>query len=88
MIHSQIRDGSLRQAATQQGIPVLLYEAGEALRFDAMAIQIGVNGILQVMSSLGMYQPQPIPTLPTEMTPQEIRKTHWVRAAKSGILML
>ncbi|MGB3536183.1 MAG: succinylglutamate desuccinylase/aspartoacylase family protein [Microcoleaceae cyanobacterium] len=88
MIHSQTRDGSLRQAATQKGIPVLLYEAGEALRFDRQAIQIGVNGILQVMTSLGMYENQILPELIIEKTPTEIRKTHWVRASKSGILML
>ncbi|MGB3403941.1 MAG: succinylglutamate desuccinylase/aspartoacylase family protein [Microcoleaceae cyanobacterium] len=88
MIHSQTRDGSLRQAATQKGIPVLLYEAGEALRFDRQAIQIGVNGILQVMTSLGMFYSRTLPELTTETTPKEIRKTQWVRASKSGILML
>jgi predicted deacylase len=88
MIHSQTRDGSLRQAATQKGIPVLLYEAGEALRFDRQAIRVGVNGILQVMASLGMYEHQILPESTISLTPTEIRKTHWVRAAKSGILML
>jgi predicted deacylase len=88
MIHSQTRDGSLRQAATQKGIPVLLYEAGEALRFNRQAIQIGVNGILQVMTRLGMFYSRILPELTTETTPTEIRKTHWARASKSGILML
>jgi predicted deacylase len=88
MIHSQMRDGSLRQAATQKGIPVLLYEAGEALRFNRQAIQIGVNGILQVMATLGMYENPILPESTVRNTPIEIRKTHWVRASKSGILML
>ncbi len=88
MIHSQVRDGSLRQAATQKGIPVLLYEAGEALRFDRQAIQIGVNGILQVMTNLGMYENPVLSESTIAQTPTEIRKTHWVRASKSGILML
>ncbi|MGB7414474.1 MAG: succinylglutamate desuccinylase/aspartoacylase family protein, partial [Thermosynechococcaceae cyanobacterium] len=59
MLHSNTRDGSLRQAAAQQGIPVLLYEAGEALRFDADAIQVGVTGILQVMALLEMLPERP-----------------------------
>lgn len=55
MIHATTRDGSLRQAASQKGIPILLYEAGEALRFDGEAIRIGVEGIMRVMEYLGMY---------------------------------
>lgn len=85
MIHSQTRDGSLRQAATQQGIPVLLYEAGEALRFDSHCIQIGVAGVLRVMAALDMYQS----TVETNLlSPVEVRKTQWVRASTSGILQL
>ena len=34
MLHSRIRDGSLRGAATERGATVLLFEGGEALRFD------------------------------------------------------
>ncbi len=40
IMHANTRDGSLRQAATKKGIPVLLYEAGEALRFNSQAIAI------------------------------------------------
>ncbi|MDY6803802.1 MAG: M14 family metallopeptidase [Cyanobacteriota bacterium] len=84
MIHSQTRDGSLRQAATQGGIPVLLYEAGEALRFDARAIALGVEGILRVMAGLNMYPSNlPAPPLPAVAT-----ETKWTRASRSGILRL
>lgn len=34
IMNSNLRDGSLRQCADELGIPVLLYEAGQALRFD------------------------------------------------------
>ncbi|WP_413162974.1 succinylglutamate desuccinylase/aspartoacylase family protein [Capilliphycus salinus ALCB114379] len=85
IIHSQTRDGSLRQAATQQGIPVLLYEAGEALRFDPHAIGIGVEGVLRVMTALDMYEPK-VHSRP--MTAVEVRKTRWIRASSSGILLL
>ncbi|KAI9134422.1 succinylglutamate desuccinylase/aspartoacylase family protein [Acaryochloris sp. CCMEE 5410] len=86
MIHATTRDGSLRQAAAKQGISVLLYEAGEALRFDSEAIAIGVNGVLQVMAALEML---PL-TTPTSNTPttQMYRSTKWVRASRSGILHL
>ena len=55
-LHSDLRDGSLRQAATDQNIPTLLYEAGEALRFDEFAIRLGVRGILRVMQALDMIR--------------------------------
>ncbi len=83
MIHSELRDGSLRQATAQKGIPILLYEAGEALRFDADAIQTGVEGIIRVMSKLGMTELDPLaPSAPSV----EVNETKWVRAPQSGIL--
>lgn len=86
MIHANTRDGSLRQAAAKQGISVLLYEAGEALRFDPQAIAIGVNGVLQVMAALEMLTPtHPASSLPASL---ESRSTKWVRAPRSGILHL
>lgn len=86
LIHATTRDGSLRQAADQQGIPVLLYEAGEALRFNKNAIAIGVEGILRVMAALGMIQLELNPT--TSVTPLEVQESKWVRAPQSGILHL
>lgn len=86
LIHATTRDGSLRQAADRQGIPVLLYEAGEALRFNKNAIAIGVEGILRVMAALGMIQLELNPT--TSVTPLEVQESKWVRAPQSGILHL
>ena len=40
-------------------MPILLYEAGEALRFDEVAIRAGVRGVVNVMRSLGMLPGQP-----------------------------
>ncbi|HEY9724986.1 MAG TPA: succinylglutamate desuccinylase/aspartoacylase family protein [Chroococcales cyanobacterium] len=85
LIHATTRDGSLRQAGDRQGIPVLLYEAGEALRFNKNAIAIGVEGILRVMAALGMIQ---LELNPTSVTPLEVQESKWVRAPQSGILHL
>lgn len=54
MLHAALREGSLREHAYKQGMPMLLYEAGEALRFDEKAIVVGVRGCFNVMRSLGM----------------------------------
>lgn len=81
MLHASHRDGSLRQAAAKRHIPTLLYEAGEALRFDEDAIQTGVEGIYRVMAYLGMIAPLDTPPPATV----EAQKTRWVRASRSGI---
>jgi hypothetical protein len=82
ILHASHRDGSLRQAAAKRKIPTLLYEAGEALRFDTEAIQAGVDGIYRVMAYLGMYAPPS--SLPLPVT-RESRQTRWVRASRGGI---
>jgi predicted deacylase len=84
LIDANIRDGSLRQAAMEQGIPMLLYEAGEALRFDEIAIRAGVHGIVQVMRALGM-----LPAVRKKKKPYQpvlARSSSWVRSPDSGIL--
>jgi predicted deacylase len=83
IIDSHMRDGSLREAAHEHNIPVLLYEAGEALRFDEFAIRAGVRGILGVMSYLGM---RPKYRAKKEHKSLISRHTQWVRAPESGIL--
>ncbi|MFQ5346432.1 MAG: hypothetical protein ACE5ED_01125 [Rhodothalassiaceae bacterium] len=37
IIHAPVREGSLRQFAITNGVRVLLFESGEALRFDEIA---------------------------------------------------
>ena len=54
VINSNIRDGSLRACASERGMPVLIYEAGEALRFDETCIRAGMRGVLNVMRHIGM----------------------------------
>jgi len=54
ILNADLRDGSLRQAAEEKGMPMLLYESGEALRFDEFAVRAGVKGVLAVMRAIGM----------------------------------
>ena len=44
MLNSKLREGSLRMAAEDAGIDVLLFEGGEGLRFDELAARSGVGG--------------------------------------------
>lgn len=82
ILNSALRDGSLRMAAMDHDIPILLYEAGEALRFDEFAIRGGVEGIVRVMRQLGML-PKTRKKLPPE--PVIARSSSWVRAPQSGL---
>lgn len=85
LINADLRDGSLRQAAAEQGIRMLLYEAGEALRFDELAIRAGLRGILRVMRSLGML-PSKSRVPQEKRQPLVARASSWIRAPESGIL--
>jgi predicted deacylase len=85
LLNADIRDDSLRQAAAEQGIPMLLYEAGEALRFDEVAIRAGVRGIINVMRSLEMAPPSRSKRR-RATAPVFARSSAWVRAPVSGIL--
>ena len=83
-LHSRVRDGSLRAAATAKGIRVLLYEAGEASRFDSRAIRIGVEGILRVLKAKGMIAGEARAATPTLVA----RKSAWARAPRGGFCQL
>ncbi|MBK5912667.1 succinylglutamate desuccinylase [Rhodothalassium salexigens] len=82
-INANLRDGSLRHAARDLGVPILLYEAGEALRFDPLASRAGVRGVLGVMRALAMLPPEK-----KRKTPEVIEAvaSAWVRAPCSGLL--
>ncbi|MBD2857473.1 succinylglutamate desuccinylase/aspartoacylase family protein [Spongiibacter sp. KMU-158] len=84
LLHSRTRDGSLREVATDENIPVLLYEAGEALRFDEVAIRAGVSGIINVMRHIGML-PASRRKKPNRK-PMLTNQSFWVRAGVSGVL--
>jgi predicted deacylase len=77
------RDGSLRQEAARRKIPVIVYEAGEALRFQEEAIGIGVRGVRNVMGAIGMLKSKG-GDAPTD--PLIARSSTWVRAPGGGIL--
>ena len=84
IINSNLRDGSLRSAGTQANIPIILYEAGEILRFDENAIETGLNGILNVMKKIGMINQAP------KNEEQKIfvaLSSSWLRASQSGVFI-
>jgi uncharacterized protein len=81
---SNLRERSLRLSAREAGVKVLLYEGGEALRFDEAAIDAGVKGCLRVMAAVGMIAEAPR-RLAHGVTAVSTASS-WVRAPESGIL--
>ncbi|MCA9650688.1 MAG: succinylglutamate desuccinylase/aspartoacylase family protein [Myxococcales bacterium] len=80
VLDSTAKPGTLRAEASRNDITVLLFEGGEAGRFDEHAIEVGVVGTRRVLAELRM-----IPAVPqAEHTPVLTEKSHWIRAARSG----
>tara|TARA_R110002072_G_scaffold121598_7_gene255567 strand:+ start:8413 stop:9483 length:1071 start_codon:yes stop_codon:yes gene_type:complete len=83
-LDAKLRDGSLRETAEAAGIPVILYEAGEALRFEEMYIRAGLKGIINVMRNIGMLSKSQRKKTPAP--PVISYQTSWLRAPESGVL--
>lgn len=84
ILNTPLLEGSMRHALEKMGISVIVYEAGEALRFNEVSIRAGVRGIVSVMRELGM-----LPRLKKQKeraAPLIAKSSTWVRAPQSGIL--
>lgn len=85
IIDAPLRPGTIREAAVAMGVPWLVYEAGEALRFDEVSIRGGVRGIVNVMREIGMLRKS---LSNKTFVPRTVRSNFWIRAPQSGILRL
>ncbi|MBT7951154.1 MAG: succinylglutamate desuccinylase/aspartoacylase family protein [Gammaproteobacteria bacterium] len=83
IINSGLIENSLRCEAGKLGIPIITYEAGEALRLNERSIVTGVRGIVSVMRILGMLPSKRIKTVRAE--PYIANSSSWFRASMDGI---
>jgi len=83
IIESPLREGSLRSKAKEEGVDMLLLEAGKALRFDNLSIETGVAGVLRVLAHLGMIDADD--GLPGVSVPARSNKSTWVRSTRGGV---
>ena len=89
ILNAKLRDHSLRAAATKLGIPLLVYEAGEALRYNEVCIRTGVYGLLNVLQRLHMINDPGIKTSQEfQHRPIISEQSRWVRANGSGLVQL
>jgi len=72
----------LRQTTEDLDIPLIVYQAGEAMRFDESAIVAGQNGVRNIMCKLGI-----LPELPEQVVkPIFSQEENWIIAHTGGIL--
>ena len=96
LLNAKTRDGSLRGVATRHGIPMLVYEAGEALRYDSMSIRAGYRGVVNVMRYLEMLPPPKRDERQADERAKETsvpakaqviaQSSSWVRAPAGGLM--
>ena len=77
--------GTLRDTAKH--IPLLLYEASEAGRFDDASAEIGWHGIVRMLEALNMLEPEQEAVHHQSATPSPVVASHsqWVRAPRTGV---
>jgi hypothetical protein len=80
VLHANLRDGSLRQAASARGVATLLFEGGQPLRHEPAAIDVATDGVLRVLHLLGVTGEGP----PRARRPFVSWGSSWARAPRSG----
>lgn len=76
------KKSSFRKTTDDLQIPLIVYQGGEALRFDQDAITVGFNGIVNTMCHLDMCKSES----KNLMQPIYSQDEDWIVAHKSGIL--
>ena len=82
VLNAEILEGSLREAAGQTNTRILLYEAGEALRFDEFSIRAGVKGLKNLLRHFGMLRKANHKLSNCAVA----NSSKWLRANASGIV--
>ncbi len=84
IIPSIAPEGALRNTSKDLGIPMIVYEGGEALRFDENVIRAGLRGIRRVMQSLQMLPQRKTPS--HRRQPILVKNCIWIRSDMDGLL--
>ncbi|WP_236977037.1 succinylglutamate desuccinylase/aspartoacylase family protein [Membranihabitans maritimus] len=84
MIEKSTISKTLRAEAKSRDIPILVYEGGEALRLNGFAIEVGLQGIQNVLFDKKMIDKK---SASPDREKLSFKKTTWVRAHQSGIFI-
>jgi predicted deacylase len=81
---SKLITGSFRKAAFKLGIPTMVYEAGESMRFDEKSIKMAMLGVENVLQFLGMVPKGGKVKLESSIP---LQSTRWIRAPRAGMFI-
>ncbi|PIK16323.1 succinylglutamate desuccinylase/aspartoacylase family protein [Halobacteriovorax sp. JY17] len=84
IIDSKLRDGSLREAARTKKVTTLLFEGGEALRFNESVIRSGIKGCFSVMEKIGMIKKPASKKPKLQKNVFIANSSYWIRSPHSG----
>ena len=84
ILTSELRAGSLRGEAAARGATILLFEGGEALRFDELTIRAGLAGCLRTLAAIGMIDGTRLK--PPRAPSMVAGRSRWVRAPAGGLV--
>ncbi len=85
VVHARTRRGSLRRAAGAAGIPVVVFEGGEAFKFERRVVATVLECVLDVLAHRGMLPGRAPRNVERQVV---VRQTRWLRARMGGILDL
>ena len=80
---SKLISGSFRKAAFKMQKPIVVYEAGESMRFDELSIQTAIEGIKNVLIEYGMLTG----SKSSQKENVHLESTRWVRASRAGMFI-
>lgn len=83
---SKLIRGSFRNAAFRMNKPVIVFEAGESMRFDDYAIMEGMQGILNVLKHFKMIT-KIDPLYVERHTSIHLQDRKWLRAPTAGMFI-
>jgi len=87
VLNTEPPEGSIRYEANKRNIPLIVFEGGEALRFNEKVIKSGATGTFFVMNKLGMISERIIKNKKKSQS-FIAKKSFWVRAPKGGFLRI
>lgn len=83
MVESPLIMHSFRKSAHDMGVSAIVFEGGESVRFDALSIEYGLQGILNVLSFLKIKNRDIV--LPERR--YLIEKNSWIRSSMAGLFL-
>lgn len=80
---SKLISGSFRKVSFSKGKSMIVYEAGESMRFDENSITLGCIGIRNVLTHFNMIELSSTKKIYTK----QLSSTRWLRAPRAGMFI-